>query len=216
MIDLAHDGPQERVQQVGISRRGENDIVRSRMLKRRGSWTLPLEEASALALRRNRVGAGVELVAVDDERFAVARAAMAATSVSPRPEAEDVQEAVINVGSDRGQGSGFEGVASDGSRRLFVLQEGADRVLVFDPELNSVRHTILLSVERDQPGFGQEWWADDNSRGEGLLLLRNGHMLIAKQREQPRLIEFGPQGSEAAGFRPGDALDINEIFSLPT
>lgn len=52
-------------------------------------------------------------------------------------------------------------------------------------------------------------------RGEGLLLLRNGHLLVAKQREDPRLIEFGLADDEPGGFRPGDALLVDESFSLP-
>jgi hypothetical protein len=70
-------------------------------------------------------------------------------------------------------------------------------------------------VPRDEPDFGEEWHADDNARGEGLLMLRNGHLLVAKQREKPRPIEFGPPDHESRGFRPGHALQIDEPFSLP-
>ena len=77
-------------------------------------------------------------------------------------------------------------------RQVFVLQEGADRVLVFDERLTAVNREITLSVPRDQPDLGPEWYGDDNARGEGLLLLRNGHILVGKQRKEPRLIEFGP------------------------
>jgi len=60
----------------------------------------------------------------------------------------------------------------------FVLQEGTDRILVFDASLATLDGTITLSVPIDQPDFGAEWHKDPNSRGEGLLLLRNGHLLV--------------------------------------
>jgi hypothetical protein len=106
-------------------------------------------------------------------------------------------------------------VASEAGGRVFVLQEGADRVRVLSPDLRTAPQTIALSVPRDEPGFGEEWHADDNARAEGLLLLGNGHLLVAKQRKEPRLIEFGPPDHEPGGFRPGHALQIDESFPLP-
>jgi hypothetical protein len=183
------------------------------MLQTQPGWQLPLEEASALCLRHDAASQTVQLLAVDDEQYELAFAAIDG-GVVPAAEAEDVRAAVSDAAARTG-GSDFEGVASDASSQVFVLQEGADRVLVFDEGLGVVNRTITLSVPRNQPDFGSEWHEDDNARGEGLLLLRNGHLLVAKQRKEPRLIEFGPPGDEPEGFAPGDALQPEETLPLP-
>lgn len=181
------------------------------MLQTQPGWQFPLLEASALCLRHDDARGTAQLLAVDDEAYEVAVTEIDA-GLRPAAKPESVRGAVPDAA---GRSSEFEGVASDGSGRVFVLQEGASRILVFDAALSALEQTITLSVPRDQPDFGAEWHADDNARGEGLLLLRNGHVLIAKQREEPRLIEFGPSGSDAEGYCPGDALGAGQTFPLP-
>jgi hypothetical protein len=185
------------------------------MLERQDSWKLPLEEASALGLRRDAETGSMQLLAVDDERYAVTVAAVAHGDIAPPAEAEDVEAAIKSGAGEGGRGSDFEGVASEAGGRVFVLQEGTDRVRVLSPDLRKAPQTIALSVPRDEPDFGEQWHADDNARGEGLLPLRNGHLLVAKQRKEPRLIEFGPPTHEPGGFRPGRALRVDESFPLP-
>jgi len=109
-------------------------------------------------------------------------------------------------------GSGFEGVACDGVGRCLILQEGPSRVLVMGPELIDLEAVIGLAVASDQPGFGAGWASDDNARGEGLLLMHDGHLLVAKQREPVCLIEFGPAGDTPRGVRPGTLLDRSAHF----
>ena len=181
------------------------------LLQTRPGWRFPLLEASALCLRHDDARGTAQLLAVDDEAYEVAVAEIA-DGIRPAPEPESVERAVPDSGA---QSSEFEGIACDGSGRVFILQEGAARILVFDAELTALERTITLSVPRDQPDFGEEWYADDNSRGEGLLLLRNGHIMLAKQRKEPRLVEFGPPGDDAAGYSPGDALGPGQTFPMP-
>jgi hypothetical protein len=181
------------------------------MLRSQSGWQIPLREASALCLRHGNALGTAQLLAVDDEAYEVAVTEIA-EGLRPAAEPKNVQGTVPDAAA---RSSEFEGIASDGSGQVFVLQEGASRILVFDEALSAVNQTIGLSVPRDQPDFGAEWYADDNARGEGLLLLRNGHILIAKQRRQPRLIEFGPAGSDAEGYAPGDALGAEQTFPLP-
>ena len=38
------------------------------------------------------------------------------------------------------------------------------------------------------------------------MLLANGHLLIAKEKDPPAFIEFGPAGEEPSGFDPGVSL----------
>ena len=181
------------------------------MLETGSHWELPLEEVSALAVRRTGRAEGTQLIAVGDGRWALALAAVGAAGLSSGRAAEvDAGQAADPPDSE------FEGVASDASGRVFVLREGAARVLVLDGGLRGVERAIDLRVSPDEPGFGREFNdpREANSRGEGLLLLRGGHVLVAKQRKPVRLIEFGPPGDGAHGFSPGSALGRDESFEL--
>jgi len=186
------------------------------MLTLQQKWTLPITEVSGLTLRQDTTANSVELIGVSDQRYEFGRAAIHNTAVSVISSPDEVLAPMISHHLVEVQDhSNFEGVASDASRQVFILQEGADRIVVFDPELTSVRHTIALNVNRHMTGIGPQWHANPNARGEGLLLLKNGHILVAKQRDDPWIIEFGPLGSSAAGFKRKDALDADESFPRP-
>ena len=86
-------------------------------------------------------------------------------------------------------------------------------MFVLSPDFHALRQTIHLQVSPDEPGFGRQWHEDENKRGEGLLLLDNGHVLVAKQSKPVRLIEFGP-ASEPGGIGPTTFLGPDQHFSL--
>jgi hypothetical protein len=180
------------------------------MLTVQNSWSVALEEASALCHRATGAGAG-DLLAVDDERCAVARSPAATGGLSGGVVADLTG---LVPGGVPASGSNFEGVAADDRGRVFVLQESDDRILVFDPAMEALEGTITLTVAADEPGFGSQWHADDNARGEGLLLLGDGHVLVGKQKKPVRLIEFGPAGDAPSGFVPGAALAPGAAFPI--
>ena len=53
---------------------------------------------------------------------------------------------------------------------------------------------LELAVPSGHPELEPAWHRHPNTRGEGLLLLGRGHVLVAKQSDDPGLIEFGPRG----------------------
>jgi hypothetical protein len=55
---------------------------------------------------------------------------------------------------------------------------------VFDRELQRLLHVLPLTVE-DHPAEVEAWEADENALGEGLLLLRNGHLFVVKEDKPP-------------------------------
>jgi hypothetical protein len=70
----------------------------------------------------------------------------------------------------------IEAVCADGLGRVLLLQETPPRVEVVDPKALKVVASIDLAVE----GRGEiaRTWADPKgSRGEGMVLLRGGHLL---------------------------------------
>jgi len=156
-----------------------------------------------------------ELLAVGDKRWKVDRMALDPAGVTPQKPTK-VKQAIAAGGTSMTKRSDFEGVASDASGRVFVLQEKKARVLVLNRAMNGLVRTIKLHVASDNPHIGASWANEPNARGEGLLLLHNGHMLIAKQRDPVRLIEFGPAGHAPIGYAPGRALADHETFTLPS
>ena len=47
-----------------------------------------------------------------------------------------------------------------------------------------------------------------------MVLLKNGHILLLKEKDPPALIEFGPEDDEPSGYKPGDA-STTTAFPLP-
>jgi hypothetical protein len=182
-------------------------------LRARRTTAFPLSEISAFAERR--CDGATELLAVGDEDFALAVIPFAPDG--PRGEAErhDLSSLLVGgTGSGATSGSQFEGLACDGAGRVFLLQEETERVLVLSADLSELLGAIRLVVEADQRDFGADWRRDETSRGEALLLLDSGHLLVVKQRRSVQFIEFGPAGDEPLGVgpesypRPGQPFDL--------
>jgi hypothetical protein len=98
-----------------------------------------------------------------------------------------------------------EAVCADGQGRVLLLQESPARVELIDP----AEARAVASIALDVPGRGElaESWSDpDGSRGEGVVLLPGGHLLVAKEKDPPAFLEFGPLGAHSRGFRRGKAL----------
>lgn len=187
----------------------------------RTSWRVGLDEVSALGLRSSDAGAAVELLGVSDKSFSlfVGKAEPPGTGRL----SQDLSGAVRDWTIEPEDGSQWEGLAVDGPGRALVLQEHAGRkaapahVFGFGRDLDRLLLVIKLVVE-DRPGsqWRESWRKDKNARGEALVLLRNGHLLVAKQKDPVRLIEFGARGAKAAGMGRSQFLPTNEQFGWPS
>jgi hypothetical protein len=188
-------------------------------LEIRGSWRVSLPELSALAIRSRGDGGTLELLAVGDKLCSIS-AGEAQPSVGDNLSG-DLSDAVARWTWEPEGDSQWEGLAADGIGRAFVLQEHPgdeeqpSHVFVFAPDLRERVGVIALLVD----GAGEEWreaWSEDmNARAEALALLRGGHLLVAKQKDPVRLIEFGPKGNRAAGLGSSRFLEEGEPFQCP-
>jgi hypothetical protein len=177
--------------------------------------TLDLPETSALTMRSQPQGPP-RLLAVGDEDFAVVSTEIddhRGTLVGTRR--DDLRPVLRHTPIDLRSGSGFEGVASDRDGTIVLLQEEQARLLLFAPDLTRLLHTLVLAVPADDPVLNPAWHREPNSRGEGLLLLQRGHILITKERNPPCLIEFGPPGDRPTGITADTVLAPNEPFQRP-
>ena len=75
--------------------------------------------------------------------------------------------------------------------------------------------TAIKEVTLDVTSFAELkelWEKDSNSRGEGMLLLQNGHVVILKEKKPSLLIEFGPKDATAQGWNPDLFLKKDSVF----
>ena len=176
------------------------------------SARLDLDELSALATRP-----GGELVGVSDASFRIAVGrSEPLKGVKLSPSLEDL---VSDLSHEPENGSQWEGVAADGGGRVFVLQEHAGRrrpshVFALTDSLDGLYAAIALTVADDGASWKEKWLADPNARGEALVLLRDGHVLVIKQKDPVRLIEFGPLGSSARGLGAARFLGADARFEI--
>ena len=95
---------------------------------------------------------------------------------------------------------------------MFVLQEHPGHVFVFAPALDALVAALALEMPGED-GWQRAWAKDKNTRGEALVLLKNGHVLVGKQKK-PRLIEFGPREHVPAGISSDTLLSPDEPFEI--
>src|SRR5262245_7394372 len=130
---------------------------------------LPLREISALTTRPGSESE-LELLAVGDEDFAVLQVPVD-DGVFGETFRYDLFLPLVGTGVDLVDGSGFEGIACNGDA-VFLLQEEASRILVFDRQLTKLRHILTLTVPEETPGLGPDWHSEEGRdyHAEGLLL----------------------------------------------
>ncbi len=157
----------------------------------RAAYTLPMRELSGLA-RRATTDGGFELLTIGDAADAIGLVRL------PEHDGGPVAFAHADLaGLRRAEGAPqWEAIMTDRVGQVAVLQERPGGVAFLSPQLDRLLGTLRFDItERDVPG----WDRDENSRGEGLLLLANGHFLLVKEKRPPLLIELGPAGKPAGG-----------------
>ncbi|MDQ3784063.1 MAG: SdiA-regulated domain-containing protein [Actinomycetota bacterium] len=171
-----------------------------------------LLEISGLGQRHHPDGRGLQVLAVGDDEFTVLIADLE-TGVTPRHFDRLRLKDVLAEGEPT-QGSQWEAADGDVSGRVFVLQEEPAVVFVLNPGMDELVSRITLAnrtPEGEDFGLG----TSPNSQGEGLVLLRNGHILIAKEKDPPVLMEYGPSQERPEGLTPDLLFATSDEFPLP-
>ena len=166
-------------------------------------FDLQLAEVSGICERTAGGGRPRQLLAVGDDSHELLVGDLT-PSVPGGFARHDLAPLLTAAGAEIGRSSQWEGVDTDETGRVFVLREVPGTVFVFDPALRRLLHVLRLTVE-DDPGEQEAWDADDNALGEGLLLLRNGHLFVVKEEKPRQLLEFGRPGERPQGLH-GDLL----------
>jgi uncharacterized protein YjiK len=178
----------------------------------RDVFDLQLREVSGICERAAGDGRPRQLLAIGDDSHHVL-----VGDLEPEVPAtfarHDLEPLLAAAGVRTGRSSQWEGVDTDETGRVFVLREVPGTVFVFDPELGRLLHVLPLTVE-DDPDEQRAWDADENALGEGVLLLRNGHLFVVKEDKPRQLLEFGLPGERAQGLERD--LLVTDTGRFPT
>jgi SdiA-regulated len=175
-------------------------------------WDLDLREVSGICERPTGHGRTRQLLAVGDQSYQILVGDLGMDGPG-RFERRDLQPLVAGAGLRTPESSQWEGIDTDATGRVFVLREVPGTVFVFDQALEVLLHVFPLTVE-DDPAELEAWEADQNALGEGVLLLRNGHLFVVKEDKPRQLLEFGPPGAQAEGLHAD--LPITDTGEFPT
>ena len=169
---------------------------------------IPVPEASALSVRRR--DGQTRVLAVGDRTHALAAAVYADAQLGTWQ--------VLDLASIEGWppisgDSQFEGLTCDGASLVALMREDPAEVIVVDTSERRVVATIELAVPSWSALAGR--WYDPSSRGDGVVLLRGGRLLLAKEKRPRALVEFGPAGTSPRGVSREDFLDADEPWDAP-
>ena len=94
-----------------------------------------------------------------------------------------------------------------------LLQETPPSVELIDPKALEAVASIDLVVE-GRGKIARAWSDPKGSRGEGVVPLPSGHLLVAKEKKPAAFIEFGPPSSQPRGLVRGGALADGEQWPI--
>jgi hypothetical protein len=186
----------------GASHAGK-DMAKKDRLRVQRVFDVPLREVSGICLRRGR-NRQMSLIAVGDRM-----ATLAWTSL-PGEVAESLDWRTIDIARLPGSGlpahdPQIEAICADGAARVLLLQETPPRAELIDLGRSRVVASINLAME-GRSEVARSWSNPEGSRGEGVVFLTGGHLLVAKEKNPAAFIEFGPRNSRSRGLVRGGAL----------
>src|SRR5215204_1693327 len=158
---------------------------------------VPLQEVSGVCLRRE-AGGDMAIVAFGD------RTSVAAWVELPSDDRGKYRWKTVDMADAHGSliagdNSQVEALCADGAGRILILQEWPPRLELLDWAAHRVVTRVTLSIPVEHPLHGP-WFDPEGSQGEGAAFMKNGHLLIAKEKDPAAFIEFGPKGEAATGF----------------
>lgn len=171
---------------------------------------IPIREVSGLCLYRPPDGR-VLLAAIGDTTAELAWTRLEAGGAM---DWHVLDLATIEGVPARKQGSQFEAIATEAGGRGLILREYPASVLVLDIQARALVMTIELVV-RQADALIAPGKTFASSLGEAMLPLRDGRLLITKEKDPPRIMEVGPVGAAPLGIAADRLLAPDEPWTSP-
>jgi hypothetical protein len=176
------------------------------VIKVQASGEIPVKEVSGLGSAV--FGGWHRLVAVADEAVAIFTAH--SPQAVPVRLADWQRTDISGYPKPARTGSNFEGVAVDSDGQVVILAELPGRlVLVSVDGAATFAEIDLASVAA---AVGKSFDDEFGFSGEGLVLLRDGHVLVAREKDPMGLLELAPPGSTPLGLEGGSLLPSDAAF----
>jgi hypothetical protein len=190
---------------------GESEAAEAsdRQLAIIGSYNLPIAEVSGLARIKAEKNDEIDLYAVGDATHEVVRFRIGGPADEPDIQVRDIAHL---LGRHENNASQWEAVATDGKNTVCMLSETHAGISCVDTRLERLKARFSLDVS-GIAGLDSTWKDQPNSRGEGMLLMKKGHVLVLKEKRPSMLIEFGPEGDQPMGYGPDTFLEPDEAFA---
>jgi len=176
------------------------------------SYKVPAVEISGMAWRFNSQTKRRELVLVGDRNHKVHIIDWENRKIGFSAKEIDLLPLEKESGSVSKQ-SEWESVFSDMSGRLYIIQENPPAILVVASDLSKIEKRIDL-VESGKSKDTLLLSSEQNSGGEGIMPLKNGHVLVVKEKDPLQILEFAPIGGKASGYNPNLSIEREGIFPL--
>lgn len=180
-------------------------------------YTIPIAELSGLTMAINsakKTQGEISLYAVGDASYEVAHIRIDTSpsdaGVKPVIHLYDLQGIISSQRAN--DASQWEAVATDGNGTACMLNETSSELSCFDPSFQNIRGNFTLDVSSIS-NLDLTWEERPNSRGEGMILMKKGHVLILKEKKPSMLIEFGPDGDLPMGYDTTTFLNVGDTFT---
>jgi hypothetical protein len=170
-----------------------------------GSFTLPAKEVSGLCVYKDPATGLKKILAINDtDKKLLVMDFDELTRGSLKFESLDLSswKGSPKPNGSVKSGSQWEAIYADNLGRIYISNEEAATIEVFDFKHQQMLGQIELAFKPDDEQFSElkkAWDQDPGSRIEGFTVLPNGHILAVKEKNPPALMEFVPQGQSAQG-----------------
>ncbi|MGE0174357.1 MAG: SdiA-regulated domain-containing protein [Oligoflexales bacterium] len=166
---------------------GGPEEVKLRDLDTVGTVNIPLEEVSGSCVTSDH--GGERMYFIGDRSYGVA---------SYDPGNQSTGEVIDLSGAfPSSQPSQWEAISCSNSGMAYILNESPGNLYVVNLKTQKLVKTIEFATVNGMP---KTWNKSENSKGEGILILNNGHIFVLKEKDVPLLIEYGPEGDSAQGL----------------
>ncbi len=170
-----------------------------------GSFTLPAHELSGLSIFHDARDDKRKIIAINDadkKLLAIDLDNLSRGDLKFDSFDLGAWAGVAKPNASAKSGSQWEAIYADNRGRIYISNEEAATIEVFDFKHRQMLGQIELAFKPDDEQFSElkkAWDQDPGSRIEGFSILPNGHILAVKEKNPPALIEFVPQGQSAQG-----------------